>query len=129
MLYDSRRETSEVIPINLEEFKKNCNNEIRIQRIELVNKKLKFMEGEPLMISSLKGYLLFQHKKAIGTKNFIQFLADTNENYDYSTFLIKFYKLLNKYKNLQKCKLPVRFFKTKFTVIKEICIKNPKDWE
>ena len=129
MMYDSRRETSEVVQVNLQEFETQCNNDTRIQRIKVVNKKLKFMEGEPLVISSLKGYLLFQHKKAIGTKDFIQFLADTGENYDYCTFLIKFYKLLQKYKNLQNCKLPVRFFKAKFAVVKEVCMDNAKDWE
>ena len=128
-MYDNRREASAVIPIELEEFKTQSDNTVRIQRIELVNKKLKFMEGEPLAISSLKGYLLFQHKKAIGVRNFVEFLTDTGENYDYSCFLIKLHKLTTKYKNLQHCKLPVRFFKTKFVIIKEICLNNPKDWE
>ena len=87
------------------------------------------MEGESLLISSLKGYLLMKHRDAIGVKNFPKFLADTNENYHYALFLIKFHKLVNKYKQLQRCKLPVRYFKEKYPMIKQICQNNAEDWE
>ena len=129
MMYDNRRETAEVIPIDIEEFKKKCNDDVRVKRIESVNQKLKHMEGEPLAISSLKGFLLSQHKKAIGVKNFYDFCRDTGENHDYSLFLIRLYKLMQKYKKLQCCRLPVRFFKAKLAVVKEVCVNNPKDWE
>ena len=129
MMYDKRRETSEVIPINLQEFKTQCDNDVRRRRIELVNKNLKHMEGEPLMIYCLKGHLLLQHKKAIGVKNFYDFCKDTGENHDYALFLIRFNKLLLKYKKLQCCRLPIRFFRYKFTLVKEVCVNNPKDWE
>ena len=129
MMYNNRRERVEVIPVNVEEFRAPCDDNTRARRIELVNQKLENMEGEPLLISLLKGQLLFNHKRAIKIKNFIKFLADTGENYDYSTFLIKFYKLADRYKGLKRCKLPVRFIKAKFAIIKEICINNSKDWE
>ena len=129
LMYDNRGETAEVVPIDMEEFKTVCNDNVRIKRINLVNQKIKHMEGEPIMIAYLKGYLLKKHKDAIGVKNFITFLADTNENYDYSTFLIKLYKLIEKYKGLQRCRISVRVFKAKFAIIKEICNNNPKDWE
>ena len=129
IMYNSRKEKAEVITVNMDEYKATCDNNTRVQRIELVNKKLQHMEGEPLMISYLKGYLLFCHKDKIGIKNFVEFLANTNENYDYSTFLIKLYKLVDKYKGLQCCKLPVRFFKSKFSIIKQICINNSSDWK
>ena len=129
IMYNSRKEKAEVITVNMDEYKATCDNNTRVQRIELVNQKLQHMEGEPLMISYLKGYLLFCHKNAIGIKNFVEFLANTNENYDYSTFLIKLYKLVDKYKGLQCCKLPVRFFKSKFSIIRQICINNSSDWE
>ena len=129
MMYENRRERVEVIPVNMEEFGAPCDNNTRAKRIESVNKKLENMEGEPLLISLLKGQLLCNHKRAIGIKAFIKFLADSGENYDYATFLIKFYKLAEKYKGLKRCKLSVRFIKAKFAIIKEICINNSKDWE
>ena len=129
MLYNNRRETPEVVPINIKEFKEQCDDNVRIERLELVTKKLKFTEGESLLISSLKGHLLLQHKQAIGVKGFIKFLSDTNENYDYCMFLIKLHKLVNKYKNLLCCKLPVRFFKRYYTMIKQICHDNSEEWE
>ena len=129
LLYNSRREKVEVIPVDVEQFGTPCDDNTRAQRIELINKKLENMEGEPFLISILKGRLLSHHKRSIGVKNFITFLKDTGENYDYSTFLIKLFKLAEKYKQLKCCKLPVRFFKSKFALVKEICKNNPKDWE
>ena len=129
MLYKSLGEASVLVPINIGEIKSDCNDNVRVERLELVDKKLKSMGGESLLISALKGYLLFKHKNAIGVKDFNKFLDDTEENYDYCNFLIKLHRLVNKYKNLQRCKLPVRFFKTKFVIIKQICCNNPKDWE
>ena len=129
MLYSNRREKTEVITVNMDEYKAPCDDNTRVQRIDSVNQKLKHMEGEPLLISCLKGYLMFHHKKAIGVKNFITFLEDTNENYDYTSFLIRLYKLVEKYKGLRCCKLSVRFLKSKFVIIKEICRNNAKDWE
>ena len=129
VLYKSRREKVEVIPVDVEQFGAPCDDKTRVQRIEKVNKKLENMEGEPFLISLLKGQLLLNHKRAIGIKNFIKFLEDTSQNYDYNTFLIKLYKLAEKYKQLKCCKLSVRFFKSKFVIIKEICINNAKDWE
>jgi len=125
----SQGETPELILIDVDEFKKPCNDDVRVERLKAVNKKLKFSENESLVVSSLKGYLLFTHKEAIGAKNFIKFLNDMNENYDYAMFLIKLYKLVKKYKNLHRCKLPVRFFKANYTIIKQICQNNSKDWE
>ena len=101
MLYNSRGETAEVVAVDIEKFKTKCDDSIRVERIKLVNQKLKNIEGEPLMISSLKGYLLFQHKNAIGVKKFYEFFSDTEENHDYALFLIRFYKLMQKYKKLQ----------------------------
>ena len=129
-LYNSRGETAEVVPIDIEKFKSKCEDSVRAERIKLVNQKLKNIEGgEPLMISSLKGYLLLNHKDSIGVTNFFKYCSDTKENHDYALFLIRLYKLLDKYKKLQCCKLSVRFFRSRFTVIKEICINNPADWE
>ena len=129
LMYNSRRERVEVIPVDVEQFGAPCDDKTRTKRIESVNKKLENIEGEPMMISLLKGQLLFDHKRSIGVKNFIKFLEDTGEKYDYSTFLIKFYKLTEKYKLLKCCKLPVRLFKAKFAIIKDVCNNNPKDWE
>ena len=129
ILYASRGETTEAIPIDIEAFKAPCDDKTRIQRIELVNQKLKNIEGEPLMISCLKGHLLMKHKKSIGVKNFYDYCGNTGENNDYCLFLIRLCKLLQEYKKLQCCRLPVRFFRSKFTVIKEICINNSQDWE
>ena len=129
MLYNNRGESAESVAVDIEKFKTKCNDTVRVERIKLVNQKLKNMEGEPLMISCLKGYLLMNHKNAIGVKNFYDFCSDAGENHDYALFLIRFYKLMQKYKKLQCCRLPVRFFRSKFTVIKEICCNNPKDWE
>ena len=128
-MYNSRRETVEVVPVNIEKFKEKCENDIRVERIRLVNQKLKNMEGEPLMISCLKGHLLFKHKESIGVKNFYDFCSDTRENVDYALFLIRLYKLMEKYKQLKYCRMAVRFFRSKFTIIKDICCKNPTDWE
>ena len=129
IMYSSRGETTEVIPIDIEAFKAPCDDKTRIQQIELVNKKLKHMEGEPLMVSFLKGYLFFKHKESIGAKQFYDFCSDAKENFDYALFLIRFYKLMQKYKKLQCCRMAVRFFRSKFTVIKEVCINNLADWE
>ena len=128
-LYNNIRETVEVVPVDVVEFKSKCDDDVRVERIRLVNQKLQNMEGELLMISCLKGYLLSNHKKSIGAKNFYEFCSNTNENHDYSLFLIRLYKLLEKYKKLQCCRLAVRFFRSKFTIIKEICNNNPEDWE
>ena len=129
LLYNSRREKVEVVPVDVEQFGAPCDDNTRARRIELVNRKLENMEGEPFIISLLKGQLLSHHKRSIGVKNFITFLEDTGQNYDYNTFLIKLYKLTEKYKQLKYCKLPVRFFKSKFALVKEVCNNNPKDWE
>ena len=129
LMYNSRGETTEVVPIDIENFKSKCEDNVRVERIRLVNQKLKNMEGEPLMISCLKGYLFLKHKNSIGAKNFHQFCSNTSENHDYSLFLIRLHKLLQKYKKLQSCRLPVRFFRSKFTIIKEICCNNLTDWE
>ena len=129
IMYTSRGETTEFIPIDIEKFKSKCEDTVRAERIKLVNQKLKNMEGEPLMVSSLKGFLLYRHKESIKVKNFYDYCSNTGENYDYCLFLIRLYKLLQKYKKLQSCRLPVRFFRSKFTIIKEICCNNPTDWE
>ena len=129
LLYNSRREKVEVIPVDMEQFGSPCDDKTRAKRLESVNKKLENIEGEPMIVSLLKGQLLFDHKRSIGVKNFIKFLEDTGEKYDYSTFLIKFYKLTEKYKLLKCCKLPVRLFKAKFAIIKDVCNNNSKDWE
>ena len=128
-LKTSLREMPELVEINIGEIKSQCDNNTRAERLSLINRKIKFMEGEGLLISSLKGFLLMKHRDAIGIKPFYKFLADTRENYHYSLFLIKLYKLLNNYKQLQRCKLPVRYFKEKYPMIKQICQNNPEEWE
>ena len=129
LLYNSRREEVEVIPVDVGKFGAPCDDKTRVQQIESVNKKLENIEGEPMMVSLLKGQLLFDHKRSIGVKNFITFLKDTGEKYDYCTFLVKFYKLVEKYKQLKCCRLSVRFVKSKFALVKEVVNNNPKDWE
>ena len=129
MLYNSRGESVEVVAVDIEEFKRECNDTTRVERITQVNQKLKTMEGEPLKISCLKGYLLMEHKNAIGVKKFYDFCSTAGENYGYSLFLIRLYKLTQKYKQLKCCKLPVRFFRQRFPFVKEICLSNSKDWE
>ena len=128
-LKESLRDMPEVVTINTEEMKSQCDNSTRAERLNLINRKIKFMEGEPLLISSLKGFLLMKHRDALGITLFYKFLVDTRENYHYTLFLIKLHKLVNKYKQLQRCKLPVRYFKEKYPMIKQICQNNPEEWE
>ena len=99
--------TTNIISINIEAYKSPCDDKMLVERLKHLNEKIKYIPNDPLIYSTLKGFLLHRKKESMGPTPFIKFLDDNDENYDYVLFLIKLYKLFEKYKGLCRCRLPV----------------------
>ena len=120
--------TTNIISINIEEYRSPCEDHVLVERLKYINEKIKYISNDPLIYSTLKGFLLFRKKESMGPSLFIKFLDDVGESYDYVLFLIKLYKLFDKYKRLCRCRLPVGFFKKHYPLIKQICKNNSDEW-
>ena len=78
--------------------------------------------------ASLQGQLLekcfLQSKKV-----YIETLEETKSTMQWSIYLQKLYRLILKYSELQFCTVSLRFFRSNFKIIKEICERNKERWK
>ena len=78
--------------------------------------------------ASLQGQLLenaFRQSREV----YRETLEETKITMQWSIFLRKVYKLIFKYSELQFCTVSLRFFRSNFTIIKEICECNKDRWK
>ena len=102
--------------------------EQKIKRIKFLSQKLNCVKLLPLEYAVAQGNIFASVKKD-GRKEYSKFIKDVNFTISYANFLINLAKLINKYKILGKCNLPIRFFKQNFALIKDICKENKDDWK
>lgn len=130
LLQSHLREPRENVVVTNESELVNKNKTIEEKKENAKNlvKAINFSKNVGVRYSFLLGNILSQIYNK-GIKDFHEFIKDISYNADYCRFLVKFYKLLNMYGKLQNTDLPIRFFKTNYIIIKDICKGDEAKWK
>ena len=123
-------EPQQNVTVNNEEDLTNKDKpiEVKIENAKNLIKAINFSKTVGIRYNFLLGDILYQIQND-NKKMYRDFVKNIDYNADYCRFLIKFYKLLSVYKKLQHINLPLRYFKTNYFIIKDICKENQEEWK
>ena len=103
---------------NIEE--KHFSNAVNmVKEINLLYENMKESSRQSILMANACGSLYNKAKKHLSKKDFRVFISKTKFSRSWCYFLIAFNNLVNEYKGLQQCCLPVSKLQKFFTVIKE----------
>ena len=130
LLLSRLKEPQEHVTVNDEDNMVDKKNSLKEKKENVKNliKAINYSKTMGIRYNFLLGNILKQIQDG-GRKKFYDFVEDISYNADYCRFLVKFYKLLNMYNKLQNINLPIRYFKTNYTIIKDICQDNQAEWK